>query len=224
MAYKPIESYGIIGDMHSVALVGMDGSIDWCCLPYFDSPSVFAAILDDHKGGAFRLAATEAHTCKQMYLPDTNVLLTRFLAPGCVGEVCDFMPIHRDAWGVYKAGRHQIVRIARAVRGEVRFRLECRPALDFARRSHRFILDRRGAIFDGDGIDLGLISPVPLIQDGDGAVAEFVLRAGECRSFILRQVEDYTTAHDLLEEASDGEEAYARTIDFWRRWIFRSSY
>lgn len=224
MAYKPIESYGIIGDMHSVALVGMDGSIDWCCLPYFDSPSVFAAILDDQKGGAFRLAATEAHTCKQMYLPDTNVLLTRFLAPGCVGEVCDFMPIHRDAWGVYKVGRHQIVRIARAVRGEVRFRLECRPALDFARRSHRFILDRRGAIFDGDGIDLGLISPVPLTQDGDGAVAEFVLRAGECRSFILRQVEDYTTAHDLLEEAPDGEEAYARTIDFWRRWIARSSY
>lgn len=224
MVYKPIESYGVIGDMHSVALVGMDGSIDWCCLPYFDSPSVFAAILDDKKGGSFKLAATETRTFKQMYLPDTNVLLTRFLAPGCVGEVCDFMPIHHDAAGAYKAGRHQIVRIARAVRGDVRFRLECRPALDFARRPHRFIRDRRGAIFDGDGIDLGLISPVPLTQDGDGAVAEFVLRAGECRSFILRQVEDYTTAHDLLDEAPDGEEAYARTVEFWRRWIASSSY
>jgi GH15 family glucan-1,4-alpha-glucosidase len=81
MAYKPIESYGVIGDLHTVALVGMDGSIDWCCLPHFDSPSIFAAILDEHKGGFFKIASLYEAQHKQMYLPDSNVLVTRFLSP-----------------------------------------------------------------------------------------------------------------------------------------------
>jgi GH15 family glucan-1,4-alpha-glucosidase len=200
MSYKPIESYGVIGDMHSVALVGTDGSIDWCCLPNFDSPSVFAALLDDEKGGSFKLAATADCTLKQMYLPDTNVLLTRFLGADGVGEVCDFMPIHRDDRGAYKRGRHQIVRVARAVRGEVEFRLDCRPAIDFARRPHRIVLDPRGAIFDSDGLDLGLLSPLPLVAEGDGVSVTFVLKPGESATFALRQVEDWTTAEDLLAD------------------------
>jgi len=81
MAYKPIESYGVIGDLHTVALVGMDGSIDWCCLPHFDSPSIFAAILDERKGGFFKIASLYEAQHKQMYLPDSNVLVTRFLSP-----------------------------------------------------------------------------------------------------------------------------------------------
>ena len=76
MAYKPIESYGVIGDMHSVALVGTDGSIDWCCLPHFDSPSIFAAILDDKIGGSFKIAATQGGHTRQLYLPETNKLHT----------------------------------------------------------------------------------------------------------------------------------------------------
>jgi GH15 family glucan-1,4-alpha-glucosidase len=94
MAYEPIENYGIIGDLHSVALVGMDGSIDWLCLPSFDSPSVFAAILDDEKGGRFKIAPTSDNvTPKQLYWPDTNVLITRFFTPEGVAEVTDYMPI-----------------------------------------------------------------------------------------------------------------------------------
>src|ERR1051325_1603348 len=99
MAYKEIGSYGVIGDMHSVALVGIDGSIDWCCLPHFDSPSIFAAILDEKKGGYFKIASMLEGTCRQMYIPDTNVLLTRFLSSDGVGEVLDFMPIHRQTMG-----------------------------------------------------------------------------------------------------------------------------
>src|SRR6476660_387848 len=93
MAYKPIESYGVIGDLHTVALVSMDASIDWCCLPQCDSPSIFAAILDERKGGFFKIASLYEAQHKQMYLPDSNVLLTRFLSPEGVGEVVDFMPI-----------------------------------------------------------------------------------------------------------------------------------
>src|SRR6516162_4618045 len=134
MAYKPIESYGVIGDLHTVALVSMDGSIDWCCLPQFDSPSIFAAILDERKGGFFKIASLYEAQHKQMYLPDSNVLLTRFLSPEGVGEVVDFMPI-QDASRGKKV--HQIVRVVRAVRGAVRFRLECQPAFDYARQPHR---------------------------------------------------------------------------------------
>lgn len=224
MPYKPIESYGVIGDMHSVALVGTDGSIDWCCLPHFDSPSVFAAILDQEKGGSFKLFATLEGARKQMYLPETNVLLTRFLGADGVGEVCDFMPIHRDVAGAYRRGRHQIVRVARAVRGEVRFQLRCQPAIDFARRPHKVILEPRGAIFDSDGLDLGLISPVPLRVEGDAVTAEVVLRRGESATFALRHVEDWTTAEDLLADPLHGVEAYERTVEMWRRWSAKSRY
>src|SRR3954453_12810245 len=91
--YQPIENYGVIGNMRTAALVGMDGSIDWLCFPHFDSPSVFAAILDDEKGGRFRISAVDEHvTYKQLYWPDTNVLITRFLSAAGVGEIEDFMP------------------------------------------------------------------------------------------------------------------------------------
>ncbi|HWB96922.1 MAG TPA: trehalase-like domain-containing protein, partial [Bryobacteraceae bacterium] len=91
MSYQPIESYGVIGNMRSVALVGKDGSIDWCCLPYFDSPSVFAALLDDEKGGRFRIGAVpECTSCRQMYLPDTNILVTRFHTEDAMGDLTDF--------------------------------------------------------------------------------------------------------------------------------------
>lgn len=93
MAYQPIENYGLIGNMHTVALVGMNGSIDWLCLPHFDSPSSFGAILDDKKGGHFQITPTHSATAKQLYWPGTNVLITRFLSPDGVGEVTDYMPL-----------------------------------------------------------------------------------------------------------------------------------
>ena len=93
-SYQPIENYGVIGNMRTAALVGMNGSIDWLCLPYFDSPSVFAAILDDRKGGRFRIApVVDNLRRKQYYWPGTNILITRFLHADGVGEVEDYMPV-----------------------------------------------------------------------------------------------------------------------------------
>src|SRR5260370_17325730 len=125
MAYKPIESYGVIGDLHTVALVGMDGSIDWCCLPQFDSPSIFAAILDEHKGGFFKIASLYEAQHKQMYLPDSNVLLTRFLSPEGVGELVDFMPVQDPSHG---KNPHHIFPLVPAVPGALRLPLPHPPA------------------------------------------------------------------------------------------------
>jgi GH15 family glucan-1,4-alpha-glucosidase len=128
--YAPIGDYGIIGDLHTVALVGKDGAIDFLCLPSFDSPSVFAALLDADRGGRFQIAPQlDDATHKQLYLPDTNVLLTRFLSDGGVAEVSDFMPVEEA--GV----AHNLVRRAKTVRGEVRFSMRCDPRFDYARRS-----------------------------------------------------------------------------------------
>ena len=172
--YQPIESYGVIGNLRTAALVGMDGSVDWLCLPYFDSPSVFAAILDDRKGGRFRIAPAGADfRRKQFYWPDTAILVTRFLHDDGVGEVEDYMPV-----GGPGALADELIRRVRVVRGQLSFRLECRPAFDYARAAHQVHLGPQGARFDGPGLSLGLAAPLPLQLDRDGAVADFTLGEG----------------------------------------------
>jgi GH15 family glucan-1,4-alpha-glucosidase len=181
-AYLPIAEHGVIGDLHSVALVGTDGTIDWFCCPRFDSPSVFASILDAEKGGFYRIAPVNGgHTVRQLYFPDTNVLITRFMTPDGVGEVHDFMPIHRDP-------RHprRIVRQVVAVRGEMRFRLECRPRFDYARQVHEVELYEGGAVFNTPALSLTLATNVPLERDGDDITAHFDLAHGASATFLLQ--------------------------------------
>src|SRR4051794_36442412 len=183
--YQPIENYGVIGNLRTAALVGMDGSIDWLCLPHFDSPSVFAAILDDHKGGRFRIApAGDDFRRKQFYWPDTAILVTRFLHDDGVGQIEDYMPV-----GGTRNVPDEVVRRVAVVRGEVAFHLECRPAFDYARAVHQVQLVADGARFDGPGQSLGLAAPVPLRLDGDGVVTDFTLREGEKVTFVLSRID-----------------------------------
>jgi GH15 family glucan-1,4-alpha-glucosidase len=223
LAYKPIESYGVIGDMHSVALVGHDGSIDWCCLPYFDSPSIFAAILDEHKGGYFQIAATHKGTLRQMYLPETNVLLTRFLSHEGVGEVIDFMPVRHQYQGQHEARFHQIVRVAQAVRGSVSFRMRCHPAYDFARQKHELTINGRGAVFEVSGAKFGLISPYPLTRQNDGVEVDFCLDQGEKATFVFRH-DSGGCGNEFLEAMLDGEDAQRHTVQYWRGWHSHNKY
>jgi GH15 family glucan-1,4-alpha-glucosidase len=178
MAYQPIENYGIIGNMRTVALVSMNGSIDWYCYPHFDSPSVFGAILDDKKGGRFQIsAASDGVRHKQFYWPSTNVLVTRFLMADGIAELEDFMPVGLPSES--SAYRHVYRRI-RCVRGTVRISVTCRPAFDYGRQTHEVLIRTNGATFKSGILILALSTAVPLKNDGHGGVsAEFVLSEGE---------------------------------------------
>ncbi len=224
MAYQPIESYGVVGDMNSIALIGTDGSIDWLCLPRFDSPSVFGRLLDDRKGGYFSVQPdSECHQRRQMYLPGTNVLVTRFLSSQGIAEVTDFMPVPPDDGGVSEQQGHQLVRIARAIRHPVRFRLECRPAFDYARAPHTARLVDSGVVFDSSVGSFALKSQVPLRIDEHGAVAEFTLQPNESVTFAMRHDEGRAD-RALIEQPLDGERLQTETVRFWRAWLSHCRY
>jgi GH15 family glucan-1,4-alpha-glucosidase len=223
MPHKRIEDYGIIGDLHTVALVGVDGSIDWCCLPRFDSPSVFAALLDEDKGGYFKVNAVAASVRRQLYIPDTNVLVTRQLGDEGIAEIIDFMPIETRSERGEQPNHHQIVRCVNTVSGKVRFRLECFPAFDYARSGHEIDLFPHGAVFESPSEKLGLVSPMALTVQGQGVVADFTLSRGETATFFLRHTEMGSEANLLIPEER-GEIAFRHTVDFWKSWISQSLY
>jgi pentatricopeptide repeat protein len=221
MAYQPIENYGIIGDLHSAALVGIDGSIDWLCLPRFDSPSVFAAILDDEKGGRFKITpVSDGVTRKQLYWPDTNVLITRFFTPDGVAEITDYMPIHVSMNG---RGRHQLIRRIKVVRGEMNFRMECSPAFNYARDGHKTEITEGGACFHSGQLSLGLATDVPLRSESNRVVAEFSLQEEQMAVFVLREIESGADCGLSLSEREE-EELFMQTVEYWRRWLSKSTY
>jgi GH15 family glucan-1,4-alpha-glucosidase len=216
--YQHIEDYGVIGDMRTVALVSRRGSIDWLCLPHFDSPSVFGALLDDAKGGRFALGpADERVTTKQLYWPDTNVLVTRFLSPDGVAEIDDFMPCAEAP-----CPTSEIVRRVRGVRGAVTLDLVCEPAFDYARAAPEVIRCETGATFSGAGLALALSAHVPLEVTRRGVRGRFLLREGERTTFVLRPCEGPACPRAPLD--AEAEEAFVETVHYWRKWLARGTY
>src|SRR5919109_5366927 len=213
MDYLPIAEHGIIGDLHSIALVGTDGRIDWYCCPRFDSPSVFGAILDKERGGFYRITyAGEDWVPKQLYFPDTNVLITRFLTSGGVGEVQDFMPIEGAA-----QHRHRLIRRVLGVRGAMRFKVEVYPRFNYARDPHETIFFENGVLFRSESTSLALETAVPLDFASDGAYGEFTLLPGETAAFVLEQVPETYVPRSYSE--GETREAFERTVEYWRRWL-----
>lgn len=222
MSYLPIESYGIIGDMRTVALVGMNGSIDWFCFPHFDSPSVFATILDHKKGGHFKISPADSEvTYKQFYWPETNVLITRFLSADGVGEITDYLTAPEP--GGRDEHKHQLFRRVNMVRGTMAFRMECFPAFNYARDKHELEMSMEGASFYSPGLSLGLSSNFLLEQKGNGAVREFTLQEGQTAIFILQEIEPGAGCAACLSER-EAEEVFIKTVEYWRRWISKCTY
>lgn len=220
MAYQPIQNYGVIGDLYTVALVGMNGSIDFMCYPHFDSPSVFAALVDDRRGGHFSLSPSIAEPRhRQLYLPDTNILLTRFLSADGVAEISDFMPVETGG------AAHNLVRRAKTVRGQIRFRMECCPAFNYGRSGHRIERQGQAVLFtpeDSTVPVLRLRSEAPLdIQDGK-VVSEFDLSTGETAAFVLEGAED--VEESMSASPQYVAQAFKNTVNYWRRWIGQTDY
>ncbi len=220
-SYKRLRDYGIIGNLHTVALVGVDGSIDWYCYPNFDSPSSFAAILDSSKAGAFRISTQSYATRSQFYLPDTNVLITRVLTREGVGEVTDYMPIAQAKGEVQ---RHRIIRQVEAVRGNVPFELKCLPAFDYGRQTHDIKVGEAGAQFSGPKAGLTLSGFVPLRKAGNGVEANFRLKEGESAAFVLEGSDTAKAVDDVRLGPSEVEEAFRETVAYWRHWIASCTY
>lgn len=226
MSYQPIENYGIIGDLNTIALVGLNGSIDFMCFPDFDSPTLFAALLDDQKGGRFEIIPEFAQMkTKQLYLPDTNVLLTRFLSSEGLGEITDFMLVNEHFNG------QKLIRRITNIRGEVKYKMRCMPRFNYGKSEHS--IEQKSPteiIFSEIGrnkLVLRLISSVPLtIQERDG-FAEFSLSAGQNADFLLEQVVMETNADnnnknkDFKEFVTD---SLFSTVNYWKDWVSQSNY
>ncbi|MEV7926624.1 MULTISPECIES: glycoside hydrolase family 15 protein [unclassified Kitasatospora] len=222
--YPPIAEHGLVGDLQTAALVSSRGVVDWFATPRFDSPSVFAALLDHDRGGYFRFAPVEeSTTCKQLYYPDTAVLVTRFMSPDGVGEVFDFMP--PDRMGT-PTDRHVLVRGVRAVRGTVRFTLECRPRFDYGRATHELDLRDNTAAFRAPGIAAHLQSTVPLRPDGAEARdvrGEITLNTGEHAAAVLTVHGPDGEPPPPLTQGGVSEQLW-EVVDFWQRWVRGSRY
>ncbi|MCH9816324.1 MAG: glycoside hydrolase family 15 protein [Actinomycetia bacterium] len=224
--YPPIADHGLIGDLQTSALVSLNGTIDWFCSPRFDSPSIFGSILDAEKGGHFTLTvADESAVIKQLYMADTAVLTTRYLTESGVAEVLDFMPIDEPETAT---DMHRILRIARVMRGEVKFKMECAPAFDYGRKGHHLTLADHHALFVSEDIELSLHTSAMLdhsegkeLTDGT-ARQEFTLKQGEVSGVLLATGQKGSTAGAL--PASQIRAHLESTVRYWRKWVSRSNY
>ncbi|MCQ9129907.1 glycoside hydrolase family 15 protein [Streptomyces hilarionis] len=231
--YPPIAEHGLIGDLQTAALVTSEGVIDWFAAPRFDSPSVFASLLDHDGGGHFLFAPTHSEvTRRQLYYPDSAVVVTRFLSPDGVGEVIDHMPVIRERT---PSARHTVVRVVRTVRGTVRFALECRPRFDYARSDHTLELTgangatggsggtAASAVFRAPGTTAHLQATFPLERDGRDVRGTVTLEAGRSAAAVFTvcdgdgEAPPPPTADSVTAQMWDD-------IDFWQRWVRTSRY
>ena len=221
MSYQPIENYGLIGDLATAALVSLDGSVDFMCFPRFDSPTIFAALLDDKKGGSFQINPTEGEfNHRQRYYPDTNILLTRFLGERGIATISDFMAI--DHCG----HRHSLVRRVKVVRGEIKFRMVFAPRFDYGRRLHTIERQAGRLLFIPERTHLPTLqfrSSLPLRIHNGAAVTEFKLRADESAWFIMEEATPGETASPSAA-ADYVSDAFKATMNYWLAWIARSKY
>ena len=226
--YPLIADHGLIGDLQTAALVSTDGSIDWFCAPRFDSPSMFGALLDSEKGGHCRVRpSVEVFTGKQLYFPDTAILVTRYLTEAGVGEVVDFMPV---ASSTAASSRHRIVRMIRCVRGQMTFDVDLAPQFDYGREPHEVHLSDDGAVFAGPRTSLTahlVLEPDDLrlaegtVDDKGHVHARITLVAGQMRGVVL---ETGVAGPARRVRVAEVRGLFEETVAFWKSWLAQSTY
>jgi GH15 family glucan-1,4-alpha-glucosidase len=222
--YPNISDHGLIGDLQTAALVTNDGCIDWFCSPRFDSPSVFASLLDADKGGHFRIApVAREYVSRQIYLPDTAILVTRFMSADGVGEVVDFMPVITGK----ATDRHRIVRQLRVARGTMQFAMDLQPRFDYARQRHTVEVSDNGALFRSGDEELTLHTVgsrgkngTALKKHGRGLRAVWTLSEGETTGVVLESMGGQPRRLPPGEVGRLSDD----TAAFWRDWLSKSTY
>ncbi|HET6699088.1 MAG TPA: glycoside hydrolase family 15 protein [Nocardioidaceae bacterium] len=226
-AHPSIADHGLIGDLQTCALVAVDGSVDWFCAPRFDSPSIFASLLDARNGGRLRVRpAARSYTTKQLYFPDTAILITRFMTDDGVGEVVDFMPVA----GAVVTPRHRLVRMVHCVRGAMDFEIDIAPRFDYGRDPHRTELQEAGVVFRGrttaltchlvrepDDAQLARAQ----VDDNQDVRATLALEAGQVRGMVL---ETESAGPARMVRVAEVQRLFDQTVDFWRGWLAGSPY
>ena len=221
MSYQPIENYGIIGDLNTVALVGLNGSIDFMCFPDFDSSSIFASLLDEENGGSYIIEPVfDDMKTKQLYLPDTNVLLTRFLSAEGVGEITDFMPVEELYCG------KELIRRVTSIRGEVTYRMKCNPRFNYGRSGHTIERVSENEVVIRSKEDpatvMRMVSSVPMKVEGNDITAVFTLSPTETADFLMEQAAIHSTKDREL--CNFVTESLYDTINYWKEWVSQSDY
>ncbi|HJP62553.1 MAG TPA: glycoside hydrolase family 15 protein [Mucilaginibacter sp.] len=221
--YQPIENYGIIGNMQTAALVSRSGSIDFMCFPRFDSPTIFAALLDCRKGGFFSIEPQmDGLQTKQLYLPSTAVLITRFFSADGIIEVTDYMPISDGP----ERAPDAIVRKVKAIRGSINLKMHCVPRFDYAAAKHTAMCEKSEITFtsvkDGD-VRLRLMADIELELKGLDGYAEFTLGESETAHFVL-EIADSKKKRKVRHPDRFTKQSYQQTINAWRQWAAKSTY
>ncbi|MGW0122045.1 glycoside hydrolase family 15 protein [Streptomyces sp. NPDC003327] len=220
--YPPIADHGLVGDLQTAALVSDEGVVDWFAAPRFDSPGIFSSLLDHDRGGHFQLAVVAPDvTVKQLYYPDTAVLVTRFMSPDGVGELMDWMPPDRVG---RPTERHALLRVMRCTRGAVTFTMECRPRFGFGHDPHETSLDGRTASFRAPGISAFLQSNIPMERDGPYDVrGRLTLTEGEVAGAAFTVAGPAAPAPPL-PEPHEVEAALWDAVDYWQGWVRTARY
>ena len=208
-----IEDYGLIGDLQTAALVGRDGSIDWLCLPRFDSSAAFAALLDDDRAGRWLLAPAEGGRCTgRRYRGESLILETDWETRTGSVRVVDFMPLRGQA--------ADVVRVVEGRTGRVHLRTEVRPRFDYGHVRPWMRQDGADLVAVAGPDAVWLRTPVPLQEEDGTAVADFVVGAGDRVPFVLTHGASYRPRPRLVP----ADQALAETETFWSDWTSRSNY
>ncbi len=226
--YPDISNYGIIGDMHSCALVSTAGSVDWCCFPRFDSDAIFCRILDWEKGGYFRIAPRNAHTVSRRYIPGTNVLETTFTTVNGRARLTDFMPVHHDEDAPiepYKVGEsHQIMRIIECIEGSVQMTLQCYPRFEYGSVvPHLHQKNANIGFAHGGSGAISLYCSVPLRMVDGGFIANGRLVEGQ-KAFAIVTYETRFSYDSRSLNSRAIEASLDEAISFWQNWSSDCTY
>ena len=225
--YPPIGDYGLIGDMHTCALVSKAGSIDWACFPRFDSASVFGRILDWSKGGFFALAPRGVYSVTRRYLDNTNVLETAYETPNGRAVLTDFMPVTANVEHPRPRElrtRRQIVRILRCERGSIEFEMRCEPRFDYGGIvPHTGLLSEYLGLAHGGRDAISIFCTVPMRMESDGYLADGTLYEGGQFSVSVTFEDDVVSRLEPLDEA-DLLGRLDETMRFWQDWAGRCTY